>query len=454
MNLAIVVPVLDEADQVSVRLQALASYRAGGVRVVVVDGGSRDDTVQRAKPLADQVLVAPRGRSSQMNAGARAAVARGADTLLFLHADTRLPEGAVALIGRSLNTGADWGRFDVHIEGRHPLLPMVAAFMNLRSRLSGIATGDQAVFVRRRVFEAVGGFPEQALMEDIALSTRLRGVSAPACLRERVTTSGRRWDRHGLWRTIFLMWRLRMAYALGAEPHALASRYGYRPRAPAALAVMAKAPVPGLAKTRLTPLLGQAGAARAQRGFILRTLDTARAAALGPLTLWCAPDAGHRLFRILHRRLGTQVRDQADGDLGLRMQVAMQAHFRRHPQLPWLVIGTDAPALTPAMLQQAADVLSSHDAVVVPAEDGGYVMLGLSRPVAEVFRAVPWSTPQVMRVTRERLRDAGLSWAELPTLWDVDEPADWHRWQACLTQSLNAAPVQGDYPATPTRAGR
>jgi rSAM/selenodomain-associated transferase 2 len=251
MRLAIVVPVLDEAAQVVSRLQALAPMRGRGVRVIVVDGGSLDGTAAQAAPWADQVLQAPRGRAAQMNAGARAAAALGADTLLFLHADTRLPEGAVALIGRAMGNGAEWGRFDVHIEGRHPLLPMVATLMNLRSRLTGIATGDQAVFVRRRLFEAVGGFPEQPLMEDIELSARLSQVSAPACLRERVTTSGRRWDRHGLWATVVLMWRLRAAYALGADPHALALRYGYRPRATAALAIMAKAPIPGLAKTRL-----------------------------------------------------------------------------------------------------------------------------------------------------------------------------------------------------------
>ncbi|MCU0956678.1 MAG: TIGR04283 family arsenosugar biosynthesis glycosyltransferase [Hydrogenophaga sp.] len=435
MKLAIVVPVLDEADQVSSRLQALAPYRADGVHVVVVDGGSRDDTVQRATPLVDQVLVAPRGRSSQMNAGARAAAALGADTLLFLHADTRLPEGAVALIGRAMGNGAEWGRFDVHIEGRHPLLPMVATLMNLRSRLTGIATGDQAVFVRRRLFEAVGGFPEQPLMEDIALSVRLRQVSRPACLREHVTTSGRRWDRHGLWATIVLMWRLRAAYARGADPHALALRYGYRPRATAALAIMAKAPVPGLAKTRLVPLLGQTGAARAQRGFILRALACVRAAALGPVTLWCAPDAQHRLFRLLRERLGVVTRPQPEGDLGQRMRVAMQAHFDRAPHQPWIVVGTDCPALTPAHLQAMADALLRHGAAVLPAEDGGYVALGLARSCPSVFEGVDWSTPQVLAQTLERLNANGTTCVELPALWDVDEPADWLRWQALPTRS-------------------
>jgi len=435
MTLAIVVPVLDEAEQLMLRLQSLAPLRVHGACVIVVDGGSRDGTAQQAAALADRVLVAPRGRSSQMNAGARAAIAAGADTLLFLHADTRLPEDADALIERALASGAQWGRFDVRIEGRHPMLPMVAALMNWRSRLSGIATGDQAVFVRRRLFEAVGGFPEQPLMEDIALSARLRQVSAPVCLRERVTTSGRRWDRHGLWCTIVLMWRLRAAYALGTDPRALALRYGYHPRAPAAVDVLAKAPVPGLAKTRLAPLLGRTGAARAQRGFILRTVAIVRAAALGPVTLWCAPDERHRLFRLLRDRMGITTQPQLQGDLGMRMRAAMQAHFDRTPHLPWIVVGTDCPALTPDHLQSMADALQRHTAVVLPAEDGGYVALGLARACPAVFEGVDWSTPQVLAQTFERLKASNATWLELPPLWDVDEPADWLRWQAQQTSS-------------------
>ena len=161
-----------------------------------------------------------------MNAGAAIAVG---EILVFLHADTRLPDGALDSINDAVECGASWGRFDVSIEGQHRLLPMVAALMNLRSRITGIATGDQAIFVRRSEFLAIGGFPALALMEDIALSARLKKRSWPACLSVRVRTSGRRWDRHGLWRTIALMWRLRLAYFLGANPDQLARRYGHAP---------------------------------------------------------------------------------------------------------------------------------------------------------------------------------------------------------------------------------
>jgi len=427
MKLAVVLPVLNEGATLLPRLLALAPLRTRGAWVVLVDGGSTDGTCAVAQPLCDAVRVAPRGRASQMNAGAVAAAQAGADVLLFLHADTQLPPDADRLIEAALARGAAWGRFDVRIDGVHPLLPMVATFMNLRSRLSGIATGDQALFVRRRVFEALGGFAPLALMEDIELSARLKRCSPPACVAQRVTTAGRRWDQHGLWRTIVLMWRLRAAYAAGADPHALALRYGYTPRAPAAVAVMAKAPVPGLAKTRLIPLLGANGAARAQRGFALQTLATVRAASTGPLTLWCAPGTGHRFFRALRLRHGVVCLPQPPGDLGQRMATAMATHFAANPHMPWLVVGTDCPALTPAHVQQAADALQTHDAVLIPAEDGGYVLLGLRRPLASVFERIDWSTERVFEQTRERLHQAGATWVELPALWDVDEPADWQR---------------------------
>ena len=220
--LSIIVPVLDEASSIAATLGALQSLRAAQAEVIVVDGGSRDATCAIARPLADVVLQASRGRATQMNAGAAAATG---DVLVFLHADTMLPPDAAGAIETALAAGHDWGRFDVAIEGSHPMLAVVAILMNARSRWTGIATGDQAIFVRREAFHAAGGFPAIPLMEDVAISRALKLLSRPAALRQRVVTSGRRWERHGIFRTIMLMWRLRAAYALGADPHRLARRY-------------------------------------------------------------------------------------------------------------------------------------------------------------------------------------------------------------------------------------
>ncbi len=225
MSLSIIIPVLDEEAEIADALAALAPLRSRGVETIVVDGGSRDQTVALAAPLADRVIAAPRGRAAQMNAGAAAAMG---DVLLFLHADTRLPAAAdrLALDGLA-RSSRQWGRFDVRISGRHPLLRVVAALMNIRSRLTGIATGDQAIFVRRDLFERVGGFPAIPLMEDVALSRLLKRTGEPLCLAPRAITSGRRWERRGVMRTILLMWRLRLAYSLGAAPTRLARLYGY-----------------------------------------------------------------------------------------------------------------------------------------------------------------------------------------------------------------------------------
>jgi rSAM/selenodomain-associated transferase 2 len=218
VRISVIVPVLNEAAGIAPCLAALAPLRARGHEVIVVDGGSRDGTPELARPLCDRFLSSPPGRGTQMNAGARAA---SGEALVFLHADSSLPSGAEARIRQALEKHL-WGRFDVEIDGRHPLLKLVARSMNLRSRLTGVATGDQAIFVRR---EAFSGFPEIPLMEDVAFSKAMRRRCAPACLAEKAVTSGRRWESRGVLRTIVLMWRLRLLYFFGVPPERLARLY-------------------------------------------------------------------------------------------------------------------------------------------------------------------------------------------------------------------------------------
>jgi len=222
-RLSIIIPALNEAESIVATLESLTEFRRRGHEVIVVDGGSGDATADLARGLADCVLATSPCRAGQMNAGARAAAG---DVLLFLHADSRLPDAADGVVVQGLAAGVSvWGRFDVRIIGDHPLLRVVETMMNLRSRLTHICTGDQGIFVQREAFESIGGYPGQALMEDIAISARLRQVSVPLCLRQRCTTSARRWERRGVLRTIVLMWWLRLQYALGVAPARLARAY-------------------------------------------------------------------------------------------------------------------------------------------------------------------------------------------------------------------------------------
>ncbi len=228
MRLSVIIPVLNEAQRIVPLLETLRSGCDGDQEVIVVDAASSDGSATLARPLADRVISTSAGRALQMNAGAR--IATG-EVLLFLHADTTPPPDFALAIERGLRQqGRGWGRFDVRLSGHSLLLRVVEALMNWRSRASGIATGDQAIFCRRGLFEQVGGFPDIGLMEDIVLSSHLKRVVDPVCLRERVTVSSRRWERDGILRTVLLMWGLRLAFALGVDPAKL-SRIYYPPRA-------------------------------------------------------------------------------------------------------------------------------------------------------------------------------------------------------------------------------
>lgn len=222
MKLSIIIPVLNEARWIQQTLQALQFYRGEGLEIIVVDGESMDDTVQLASPLADIVLNSKPGRAKQMNCGASNAQGKH---LLFLHADTILSEDAFFSLQTSLSQGVVWGRFDIRLSGNHPPLRMVESFMNWRSRWTGIATGDQGIFVGTELFKSVGGFPDIALMEDIALSKKLRRIVKPGCLKQKVISSSRRWETNGIFRTILLMWSLRIKYFLGVDPNQLANKY-------------------------------------------------------------------------------------------------------------------------------------------------------------------------------------------------------------------------------------
>lgn len=221
MYFSIIIPVLNEARSLPACLEALQPLRDRS-EIIVVDGGSSDGTAIIATRLANQVVKTNKGRALQMNAGAEHA---NGDVLIFLHADTVLPDNAFALIEQQLARGDQWGRFDICLRGRPFMLKIVAFMMNRRSRWTGIATGDQVIFVTRQAFLHIGGYPDIALMEDIALSRLLKRIGPPICLSAKVTSSGRRWETFGVCRTILLMWSLRLRYFFGADPSELAELY-------------------------------------------------------------------------------------------------------------------------------------------------------------------------------------------------------------------------------------
>ena len=224
MKCSIIIPTLNEASNIVTSLTPLQSLREQGHEVIVVDGGSEDNTVMLARPWVNQVIRSEPGRAQQMQLGADQATG---DVLLFLHADTQLPDNAIELIqtGLAKTERFLWGRFDVELSGSHWLLGLTATLMNRRSRLTGIATGDQVIFVKRHCFQQVGGFSLLPLMEDVDLCKRLKQYSRPFCISTPVVTSSRRWEQNGIIRTILLMWSLRLAFFLGISPKVLVTIY-------------------------------------------------------------------------------------------------------------------------------------------------------------------------------------------------------------------------------------
>ncbi len=222
MKISVIIPMLNESNLLPKLVLSMVQFQNSESEVIFVDGGSQDASVRIVENAGFSVVATAPGRAIQMNAGA--ANAKG-DVLLFLHADTALPANALDLIFRAIEQGGVWGHFDVTILGKSKWLKMISFMMNWRARLTGVATGDQCLFVLRSAFNHIDGFAEIPIMEDVELSKRLKKIYAPVCISERVSTSGRRWETRGIWRTIFLMWRLRWQYWRGVSVDEIAASY-------------------------------------------------------------------------------------------------------------------------------------------------------------------------------------------------------------------------------------
>lgn len=220
-KISIIMPTLNEQFVIETSLIALQKFRSQA-ELILVDGGSKDNTLKLARPFVDRIIQTSAGRAIQMNAGAK--IAQG-EIYVFLHADTYLPENALTEIIHGINTGKTWGRFEIQLLGKSAWLQVISYCMNLRSRVTSIATGDQVIFVRRDVFVQIGAYPELELMEDIVLCKQLKSLSKPLCLRAKVQSSARRWEQFGLLKVILLMWSLRLRFWFGASTKTLANLY-------------------------------------------------------------------------------------------------------------------------------------------------------------------------------------------------------------------------------------
>ncbi len=433
LRVGIVIPVLNEASDLH---RLLAQFGDDRSEVVIVDGGSCDRTVVLALEAGFRVLRSDRGRARQMNVGA--AVFADADVLLFLHADVSLPAGWREAIEEAVGAGAAWGRFDVALDSSRPVLGLVGAMMNLRSRVTGIATGDQAIFIARQAWQLVGGWPDVPLMEDIQLSGQLlRAVGRPVCLRERVRVSARRWEQWGVVRTILLMWTLRALHAVGISPRLLHRAYYGSARTidpPAVrgrVIVFAKAPREGEVKTRLAATHGTACALDAHRQLLELTVsEAAKVPGVAHELCVAGPDPLDECG-VLARQYGFELTMQTGADLGERMANAMSLALVRGERV--VLIGSDSPVLKAWDIAEALAALNGPDAaqvVLSPTEDGGYVLIAAAGTVPPLFDSMQWSHAGVFEQTLGRLKAAGVRHRVLRELWDVDDAAGLARWRA------------------------
>ena len=421
---SIIMPVHNEAGSLAATLRRLQSWRAAGHELIVVDGRSTDASVEIATGLADAVLSCDRGRARQMHVGALHARGR---VLLFLHADTQLPGDALEALSAQLDHGAQWGWFDAGFDSASLAMRVIAFAMNTRARLTRVCTGDQCLFVERETYFAAGGFPLQPLMEDVEFSKRLRALSRPAPIETKVITAARRWREHGVIRTVLLMWDLRLRYFFGASPQALHRRYypAKRSAAPwryphAQVIAFAKSPVAGQVKTRLIPALGAQGALELQLAMLNRLGSLLSTARLCP---WHFAVAGKLEVGVFYA-YGNEPRLQRGEDLGERMRYAAEDCFAGGTEFV-LLVGGDVPALSAKLLERAIKALEgASDVVFVPAQDGGYVLLGMRRMIPELFEGPEWGGENVLAKSLEILKGLGLRAECLETLWDVDVPAD------------------------------
>lgn len=434
--ISIIIPVLNEGECLRERLSALQELRDAHCEIIVVDGGSSDGTAQIALSIADTFISVDRGRANQMNAGAKKA--KG-ELLLFLHSDTLLPK--IALEELRVRVGRNqiyWGWFDLRFTNPSLIFSIISKSMLLRSSLTNICTGDQTLFVSSQVFDDVGGFPNIPLMEDIALSKVLKARLAPTRINSEVISSSRRWENQGILRTISLMWWLRFQYWIGVDPSILADLYypdlsvsepetvrrkqAFRfPQI--SILLFARTPELGKVKTRLQTMLGPEKTLSLHKAMFNRIFEVIKNSRLAETQLWVTSNGNEDYFVRLAG--GDNVFIQAEGNLGDKMISAITQTLRWPDIKAVVVLGSDCPAVTKDYLNRALSHLQSGSKLVLgPAEDGGYVLIGMSSSYSQLFEEIEWGSDQVFIQTVKKAESIGLEYVTLETLWDVDRPQD------------------------------
>ncbi|MBT3529875.1 MAG: DUF2064 domain-containing protein [Gammaproteobacteria bacterium] len=425
-KISFILPVLNEKRLVGPQLERLQVYRSAGHEVLLIDGGSSDGSPSGLAGLVDYVDIAPPGRSSQMNRGAELA---SGDILLFLHIDTILPESADTLI-RDACKQAEWGWFDVELADDGWPYRLISWMMNRRSRITAVCTGDQALFVKRGLFLDVGGFPALPLMEDVAISKLLRGRSAAMAISSPVRTSARRWRENGLISTVMQMWLLRLRYFLGSSPESLSAMY-YPPKRckfpQSRIAIFAREPVLGAVKTRLAADIGDDTALGLYKRMATRIVTCCRSSALAKVELWVSSNVDNKYFlSVCNKR---DIYSQCDGGLGAKMSFTVAEVLERNGAENLILIGTDCPAMDYKYLEDALFQLNQAKdgvarVVLGPAEDGGYVLIGLNRSIPGIFQNISWGSSGVLEETLAYIRSEGIDYCLLPPLRDIDTLED------------------------------
>jgi rSAM/selenodomain-associated transferase 2/rSAM/selenodomain-associated transferase 1 len=413
ISISVIIPVFNEASRLKQNLQRLYASFAGlaSIEVIICDGGSTDHSVQIASQFPCQITTSKPGRSYQMNAASQLAAG---DWLLFLHADTTLPTDWIS----QLFDSPQWGFFPVQLSGQHWIFRVIEKAINLRSRLSSIGTGDQALFFKRTLFTSLQGFPYIPIMEDIGICKKARKKHKPSIATDSVVTSSRRWEKNGITKTIVLMWRLRFSYWLGVDPARLHQLY-YPPidMPIPVIQIFAKPPVEGNVKTRLIPDIGTSNATLVFRHCLSYALNLLRSSHCD-YQIWLSEETQDGIFQqepyILQQGIG----------LGDRMLFALETALSDKPNNKVILIGSDCLDLKQSHFDLAITALDTNDIVLLPTFDGGFVLIGCRVIDPLLFIHVEWSSSRVLDQTIANAKLLNYQVHLLEMVRDIDTMAD------------------------------